>query len=213
MTIGEIIANAISILSLIVAYLGYRKTRKTVTVDFAPSCYFLDPKKDIISSDNLIHGVKATRALYTTIDIVNSSSVNMAYMDLRAFDPISNANHFIATYKSLPFLQNQNLLLSPFGPNSLDNFAITLPDRIFAPLPAGSYTSIDVLIFINDNVDTSHGVMVSIKTTETTFFKRSPYSDTNRKKFKAYNFLYDIKKSGTDSKSQPPLPITKQPPD
>lgn len=210
MTTGEIIANLISVLSLFIAYLSYRNTRKAITVDFAPNCYLLNPKKDIISSEELIHDVKATRALYTTINIVNSSCVNMAYMDLRAFDPVSNANHFIATYMTLPFLKNKNILLSPFGPNALDNFVITLPDRIFAPLPAGSCTSIDVLIYINDNVDISNGVMVSIKTTETTLLKRSPWSNTNRKKFRAYSYLYDLSKSDTGSLEPPIQPTIKQ---
>lgn len=206
MTTGEILSNAIAFISLFLSYLGYRATRKSITIDFTPFFYSLNPKTDITFPDGTIKDIDATRAFYTTIDIVNSSTVDMAYMDLRAFDPVTNNNHFVATYRVLPILENQKIIISPFGPTALENFHITLPPRKFAPLPAGSCTSIDVLVFLNDNVDTSHGVMLSIKTTETTFFHKSPWSDTNRKKFKEYHFLYNLNTTCISSTEAPPTP-------
>ena len=199
MSLYEAISILFSLVSLALSYLAYNATRRPVTVDFGTNYYLLDPKTDIISQDNSIQGVASKHALYTTITIVNPSTVNMAYMDLRAFDPKTNANHFIATKRSLPFLDNSKIFLMPFGEDALEKFFIHLPDRPFGSLPAGSYTSLDVLIFINDNVDISSGLVLSFKTSKNSFFHRSPWSDTNRKKFRAYHFTYDLSKLRQDS--------------
>lgn len=48
----------------------------------------------------------------------------MAFFDLRAFNPKTNENHFIATQRStLPEVQNNPLFITAFGLENLENFS------------------------------------------------------------------------------------------
>ena len=193
MILLESYAIYISIFSLLISFLTLYRQRKRLTVTWQENCYVLNPKTDIFFKGEP-YPTSAKVAFYTSVNIVNPSNVNMAFFDLRAFNPKTNENHFIATQRStLPEVQNNPLFITAFGLENLENFFIKLPARKFGELNAGSYTSIDVLIFANKYVAIDDGIVVSIKVTDTSWFHRSLFSDTNRKIYKAHEFFYNLK--------------------
>lgn len=148
MILLESYAIYISIFSLLISFLTLYRQRKRLTVTWQENCYVLNPKTDIFFKGEP-YPTSAKVAFYTSVNIVNPSNVNMAFFDLRAFNPKTNENHFIATQRStLPEVQNNPLFITAFGLENLENFFIKLPARKFGELNAGSYTSIDVLIFV-----------------------------------------------------------------
>ena len=192
--------NTLSIIftALSVLFSGYTlyRQRKHLTVDFDTNCYLLDPKTQIEDAYNFCQNVKSSKAIYLQITIVNPSFVNMAYLDLRAFNPVTNANHFVATARSIPeLMDHRNLFLKPFGDDALEKFFIEIPECKHGSLPAGSCVTLDVLVFINDQVDTSQGIVIDFKSTKKTWFHRSPWSDTNRKCYTHYSRVYQLNKS------------------
>lgn len=188
MNITTLLAFASFIISI---YTLYRQ-RKHLTITFPDNFYLLETKKHVFFNGEP-YPAQSKYALYGSIDIVNSSHMNMSYFDLRCFSPHSNKNHFLATQRTvLPTVGNDTLLISPYGIDNPFAFFVKLPLRKFGALPAGSYTSIDVLIFINEEVDLKSGLMLSLKATDTSIFHRSKYSDTNRCIYRAHEKLYDM---------------------
>ena len=165
MILLESYAIYISIFSLLISFLTLYRQRKRLTVTWQENCYVLNPKTDIFFKGEP-YPTSAKVAFYTSVNIVNPSNVNMAFFDLRAFNPKTNENHFIATQRStLPEVQNNPLFI----------------------------TAIDVLIFANKYVAIDDGIVVSMKVTDTSWFHRSLFSDTNRKIYKAHEFFYNLK--------------------
>lgn len=182
----------ISGISLIISCITLYRQRKRITVTWGDNLYVLNPQTDIIFNGSP-YPANADVAFYTSVQIINPGHSNMAFFDLRAFNPRTNENHFIATQRTcLPEVQNNSIFISAFGIKYLDNFFIKLPERNFGNLSAGSYTSVDILIFANRNVCLDDGIRLSLKVTNTSWFSRSRYSNTNRKIYKAYEKKFDL---------------------
>ena len=200
------IALTISILSFLVSFLSFLvslttlyRQRKRLVVTWKENLYVLNPETNIFVNNislKTIYPVNSKVAFYGTVDIVNPSNMNMSYFDLRAFNPKNNLNHFIATMRTLP-LKTNDIYISAFNDtSSLTNFYAKIPERIFGSLPAGSYTSIDILIFANNYVDLNDGIMLSVQTSNTSILdllrRKNIFSVTNRKIFKSYQKYYNV---------------------
>lgn len=185
-----------STISLTISFITLYRQRKRIDVTWDPNVLVLNPKTDILIS-NEPYPVDALVAFYTTIKIINPSRCDMAFFDLRAFNPRTNENHYILTKRTiLSHLKDFPIFVSPAPlskdmPNSV-KFFLTIPDKNTGPIKAGSFTQIDVLIYANPKIKLDKNIMISFKTTDTTFLQRSPYSDTNRKKYKAFHCNYCI---------------------
>ena len=174
-------------------YTAYRQ-RKYLTVCFDSNYFLIDTKTQIEDARSLFQNEKSTKAIFLQITIVNPSFVNMAYFDLRAFNPITNENHCIATAKTIPELRaERHLLLTPFLDNPSEKIFIEIPEQKHGAIPAGACITLDVLVFLNENVDLSPGVAVCFKSTEKTWLHRSRWSETERKQYKPYFKIYSVK--------------------
>ena len=170
----------------------YRQ-RKHITVTWDQDLLVLNPKTDITIAGEP-YPADAVVAFSCTLKIVNPSKCDMSFFDLRAFNPNTNANHYILTKRTIvPNLKDSSILVSPSFKNKnnqMPQFFITIPERNFGTLKAGSFSQIDILIYANKNIKLDHHIMISFKIADTTLFQRSPYSNTNRKKYKAYHVNY-----------------------
>lgn len=185
----------ISLAALLISLLSYLRERRLITVDFSPNCFALDVKKNIIVADNIFKDIPHQYAIFTTAIIVNASVINSSYFDLRAYNPKTNENHFICTLTSLPLLKNNpKLLISPFGPNALENFVIDLPNARYGSMSSGACLELPILVILNENISIEEGITIEFKVPQYAWlpWQRSPKSTSNRKKFKYYKIHYDL---------------------
>lgn len=190
MNINDWITVTISILSLLVSFYSVWRTRKNVTVTYAPNVV---PKlNSVYTKKNGKEDFHYHRVLLTSIDIVNSSPIDISYFDLRAFDPKTNLNIDLVTRWTMPYsLSNRDLFTCVDFPGSR-YYKLDIPERKFGILPANSFTRMDIVIVLDylpkqiQNLDT---VCVSFKIPKRSL-KRDYYSVTNRKKFKFYGMQY-----------------------
>ena len=191
----DFIPIIISLAALLLSLLSYLRERRLITVDFNANCYALDVTKNIKVAGNIFKGSPHQYAIYTTAIIVNASTSNSSYFDLRAYNPKTNENHFLCTLSSLPLLKNEpSLLISPFGPKALENFVIDLPKSRCGPITSGSCLELPILIVLNKNISIEEGISIEFKVPQYAWlpWHRSSVSTSNRKKFKFYRVHYDL---------------------
>ena len=135
----DFIPIIISLAALLLSLLSYLRERRLITVDFDTNCFALDVTKNIEAPNNVFENSTNQYAIFTTAIIVNASTSNSSYFDLRAYNPKTNENHFLCTLSSVPWLRDHpSLLISPFGPKALENFIIDLPKSRCGPITSGS---------------------------------------------------------------------------
>lgn len=191
----DFIPVIISLAALLLSLLSYLRERRLITVDFDINCFAIDVTKNIKAPGNIFEDSPNRYAIFTTAIIVNASTVNSSYFDLRAYNPKTNENHFLCTLSSLPLLKNKpSLLISPFGPKALENFVIDLPKSRCGPITSGSCLELPILIVLNKHISIKEGVSIEFKVPQYAWlpWHRSSVSTSNRKKFKFYRVHYDL---------------------
>lgn len=181
----DFITVIISLAALLLSLLSYLREIRLITVDFDANCFALDVTKNIKAADNIFEDSPNRYAIFTTAIIVNASTANSSYFDLRAYNPKTNENHFLCTLSSLPLLKNKpSLLISPFGPRALENFVIDLPKSRCGPITSGSCLELPILIVLNKNISIEEGVSIEFKVPQYAWlpWHRSSVSTSNRKK-------------------------------
>lgn len=183
----------ISLSSAIFSAITYRRQRKYLTVDWDTKYNAIDTRYHVKDAKDVFKSFKFYKGMYLTATIVNPCNVNMAYLDLRAFNPRTNENHMVATQVSVPYLRDDpTVLVCPFGENVLNTYFFKLPDGVHGPLPVGTCTILHLLIIFNPHVNLEDGIMISFKSTDTSLFHRSKYSNTNRKKYRVYEQFFSL---------------------
>lgn len=196
----------IAVISLGFSIMTYRRQRKYLTVDWDNQYFALDTRYHVQDAKDVFKSFKFSKGMYLTATIVNPCNVNMAYLDLRAFNPRTNENHMVATQVSVPYLRDDpTVLVCPFNDSLFNNYFFELPPGKHGPLPVGTCTILHILIVFNPHVDLKDGVMVSFKSTDTSLFHRNKYSDTNRKKYRTYEKLFSLE--GFDEQLAKQLPV------
>lgn len=176
--------------SLLISIIALYVQRKRLIITWGSNAYVLNPKTDIIIAGEP-YPAKSNVAFYVTVDIVNPSKSDISFFDLRAFNPKTNANHYLLTKRTIvPIFKDKSILISPFPE---EQFFVTIPDRTFGMIKAGSFMSLDLVVYTNPNILLDTEIMVSFKVSSTSLFHRSKYSDINRKVFREYHFSYSIK--------------------
>ncbi|WP_025024697.1 hypothetical protein [Companilactobacillus nodensis] len=187
----------IAIGSLIISLLSFiytfTKTRKTINVTWDDNLIENPPDSTFIIDPNG-KTPTFTHVLTGSISIVNPSSTDISYFDLRMFDPLSNLNVEIITKKTVqPYIKSKNIY--QFLDNQYDRFQqMDVPERKFGILKSNSYTKIDVIgdfDVLPEKMSNVEKLTASFKIPKRAIFK-DRYAITNRKKFKYYSKTYDI---------------------
>lgn len=87
----------ISLSSAIFSAITYRRQRKYLTVDWDTKYYAIDTRYHVKDAKDVFKSFKFYKGMYLTATIVNPCNVNMAYLDLRAFNP--RTNEMVLAYK------------------------------------------------------------------------------------------------------------------
>ena len=178
----------ISLFALLISFLTLYRQRKQITVTFQPNIYPIS-KEDVSMTSLKRESILGRDAYKTSVDIVNSSPLDIGFFDLRVFNPETNVNYYLATKKSLAEIGNNDLYLHySDGVTKLE-----IPDKNHGVLKANSYTTLDIIIVTNGK--DSNKIGLAFKIPKSVFFGRDSFSVTNRKKFKAFGIIYDLSKT------------------
>lgn len=189
MKFETILPLLISVISLLISLWTLRKQRKRLTVTFDQNMMVLDPQSDILVG-GIPYPVKSDVAFYFSISIVNPSSVNMSFFDLRVFNPENNINQYILTRKTLVSeVKSQHVLIPSYGEQGL---YVDIPMRTFGTIKAGEMKSLEIIVFHNLSIPIGHLLTVSFKIPDTSIWHRSRFAVTNRKIYRAYDWTYNI---------------------
>lgn len=180
----------ISIVSFIYTFF---KTRKVINVtwsndlieNFPDSTFVFLPNNEIRSFTEVFTG---------SISIVNPSSTDISYFDLRMFDPKTNINIEVITKKTIqPYVQNKKVY--QYMDTKYQRLQqMDIPERKFGLLKSNSYTKIDVIgdfDVLPKELNNLEKLTISFEIPKKTFYK-DKFSVTNRRKYKSYSKTYEI---------------------
>jgi len=213
--------NWIAIGSLIIASLNFIytffKTRKNISVTWDNK--FIENFPDTTFVTNSISSKKEsmTHVITSSISIVNSSSTDISYFDLRIFDPITNINVELVTKKTIEsYVKNKEVYqyldnhYVDYGQKYGRYQQLDIPDRKFGILRGNSFTKIDIVgdfDVLPKELDNVTKLAISFKIPKKTFLK-DRHAITNRKKYKFYSKTYDI--SGWNTRWQSMIELQQQ---
>lgn len=190
-------ANVIAIFALVAAISSLWMQRKNITVYFEPNLEVLSSSNVLFNNVNNV--IEAPVIFKARIDIVNPSPIDIAFFDLRAFNP-KNINHHIITRKTFPC---QLSMASVSIKNNLGEFNQEIPDRNHGILKANSFTCLDILIHEKDTKLFGENIYLTFKISKKNWVIKDPFAVTNRSKFKMYGFNYHISGWEKILKNQP----------
>lgn len=200
LTIASVIISTIALIVSIAVAWSNRKTldvniSKDLTTVEAGTVFFADNNSEPAAYDD---------ALLLTMEVVNPSPKDIAFFDLRAFNPATNINVSFLTRRSTA-LQHRTL---PFwmavDPDSEKDPKLTelyIPDANHGIFKANSFTRFNILIFPGES---NEKLGFSFKVAMRAKFRKDPFAITSRKRFKFHGVIYDIsswKQSLPQSKS------------
>lgn len=188
LTIASVVISAIALIVSIAVAWSNRKTlnvniSKDLTVVEAGTAFFADNNSEPASYDD---------ALLLTMEVVNPSPKDIAFFDLRAFNPTTNINVNFLTRRSTA-LQHRTLPLwmavDPDNEKDPKLTELNIPDANHGIFKANSFTRFSILIFPGES---SEKLGFSFKVAMHAKFRKDPFAITSRKRFKFHGVIYDI---------------------
>ncbi|MFK8248074.1 hypothetical protein ACI78P_01570 [Leuconostoc mesenteroides] len=181
--------NLFSIAALTISVYTLWKGRKHLSFTFQKDISIL-PFKSIFCFDKDGNKLTYDICLMTSISIVNPSSSDIGYFDLRVFDTNTNINLNFLTSRTLPpDLDDKRVFYQATeGLRQLD-----IPTRNFGTFKSNSFSRMDIVIIIPDNLDTN-SISIDIKYPKVQLFrsKRDPFAISNRKVFAHQGIHYSF---------------------
>lgn len=143
--------NLFSMAALTISVYTLWKGRKHLSFTFQKDISIL-PFKSIFCFDKDGNKLTYDICLMTSISIVNPSSSDIGYFDLRVFDTNTNINLNFLTSRTLPpDLDDKRVFYQATeGLRQLD-----IPTRNFGTFKSNSFSRMDIVIIIPDNLDTN----------------------------------------------------------
>lgn len=183
-------SNAVSLIALLVAALSFwMQYRNNLTVYINPALGVLSPKH--IYLDGLNNQFKNVEVFFKTqIDVVNDCSHDIAFFDLRVFNPRTNYNHQFISKKASPHDLPSDTKISLDNGVFLCNMEI--PDKNYGVFKAHSFTRFDIIVYDFNKEKFEDTFRLSFKTSKKNWFLADEYSVTNRRKFKMYYENYTL---------------------
>lgn len=181
-----------STISLLLSLYSIWRTRKNVTVEFAPNIQECN-LNSIYAFNDKNEKCFFHIAYLTNIEIVNSSTTDISFFDLRVFNPKTNINVDFVTKRTIKDTFPSKKIYTDYIDNRY--YELDIPERRFGTIPANSFLRMDIVVDLNnlikqnENLDT---LAISFKIPKKVFLKRDPFAVTNRKKFKYFGIQYSI---------------------
>lgn len=184
----EIVPIVISFVALVLSIVVAFKNRKQLTVDFRKGLTFAEGGSIFFFDE---HGVIQPYgdALVTTVEIVNPSPTDIAFFDLRAFNPATNLNINLLT-KRTQLTQYRPSTVWHTISNGEESalYEMLIPEKNYGILKSNSFERFDIVIFPPPELKE---VCISFKVAMKARVK-DPFAITSRKRYKFYGMTYDI---------------------
>lgn len=189
-------SDAIALIALIVAALSFRmQYRNQLTVHINSALLPLSPQNIYLNGlNNQFKNVE--KFFKTQIDVVNYCSHDIAFFDLRVFNPSNNCNHQFISKKAFPHDLPSDTKISINDGMFLYNYNVEVPDKNYGVFKAHSFTRFDIIIYDFENDAFEDQIELSFKISKKNLLRVDPYAITNRKNFKIYTQSYDIYNHG-----------------
>lgn len=187
-TISPIVISAIAlVVSIAVAY----SNRKTLDVNIYKNLRVLGGGT-FFFADNTSDPAAYDDGLLLTVEVVNPSQKDIAFFDMRAFDPDTNVNVNMLTRRTAGLQFRSHPLWMVANPENQENPKLTeliIPDANYGVFKANSFTRFGLIIF---PVESAEQLGFSFKVAMRAGRIKDPFAVTSRKKFKFYGTMYDI---------------------
>ena len=185
-------SDAVSLIALFVAALSFwMQYRNKLTVSIDPKILFLSPPN--IYLDGISDQFDGVVGFFKTqIDVVNYSSHDIAFFDLRVFNPRTNYNHQFISKKTFPHDMSSDTKISIYDGVCTYKYNVEVPDKKYGVFKAHSLTHFDIIIYDFDKEAFEDQIMLSFKVSKKNWICKDPFAVTNRGKFKTYCEKYDI---------------------
>lgn len=187
-----IFSNVVSLIALLIAALSFwMQYRNKLTVSIDPKILFLPPQN--IYLDGISDQFDGVVGFFKTqIDVVNYSSHDIAFFDLRVFNPKNNYNHQFISKKTFPHNMSSDTKISINDGVCSYEYNVEVPDKKYGVFKAHSLTHFDIIIYDFDKEAFEDSIMLSFKISKKNWIRKDPFAVTNREKFKMYCEKYDI---------------------
>lgn len=189
--------NWIAVLSLALSIYVVFRERKTITVTWQKNAEmnYIDGTFVFLNNNE---SRTYSKVIFTSIEVVNPSPEPIGFFDLRVFDPHTNANIEFLTERTLPIeVTSKHVYRWILIGNELRYVQLDIPKRKFGTFPANSFTRIDIAAVIKNTeqhaIPRLANMAVSFKVAKRALLFHDRFSVTNRKLFKSFRFIYDIK--------------------
>ena len=184
------IAIYISALSLLVSIFTYWRQRKRLTVDFDDTCFLFDSTKNIYLDDNHFF-IPTPFGIQTGFSLINPGHCNISIFSLMAINLRTGKKQCIFLKSLIPDeYKNCQLKLR----HSAQDISLPeIPARPSALIQSGEYLRIDLIIFPDEDTTEEDSILVTFKSTNTSFLHRICRSTSSEKrKYRTYEKIYSL---------------------
>jgi len=187
--IVRITTVVVSFTALIVSIIVAWSNRKSLHVEIDKNLHVLD-NGDTFLLDKDDCYIPFDQGVLSTIEVVNPSPKDIAFFDLRAFNPETNINIHLITKRTLPLKHRESSIFRKVNfPMEEENITeLSIPDTNYGVFKANSFTRFHIIMFPpHDLKELNLAIKVAIRAKV-----KDQFAVTERKKFKFYGVTYDI---------------------
>lgn len=179
--------NIFGLASLIVSLYTLWTNRKHLDVYWDDNILQTDPHSIVAIQDN-VQGFYENSYL-ARLYIINTSPNDIAYFDLRAFNPNTNINFPLVTKKTFEYgKENTEVFQIINGQHT----RLHIPEKNSGVFKANSFTQFDLIVCIPENLKNQENINISFKIAQHRHLGyKDPFSIT-RKKFKWFGKRYSL---------------------
>lgn len=190
-----LVKNLIAIISLIISLYILWKNRKFIDVTWGETIQ----KNEIgfvLGYDSQGKPMQYGLTCTANLSIVNPSPNDIGYFDLRVFDPKTNINIDFLTKNAVAEIIHEQSIYTLIDSNPPRTMKMDIPKRMFGMLPANSFTRFDIIVvldYLPNEIQNFDTIAISFKIPKKAgVFHKDRFAITNRRKYKFYQYAYDI---------------------
>lgn len=188
---GVIFSNILAGISLLFSLYVYFTNKKHIEVIW-------DPNIEIIKNNRILIGGEISDSVpswfYLGVTIINPSSHDIGFFNLRAFNPKNNMNLEIVSQKTIPPTALNKKIFQLYMNDRMTE--LDIPPRLFGTFPANSTTTFDLLFYAYEDIDNQlqEQIRVTFKIADKKLFYQNadPFSSPGYQDYKFFSKTFTI---------------------
>ncbi|WP_298785623.1 hypothetical protein [uncultured Marinococcus sp.] len=189
----DYVSVGIALVSLVISGIVAWTNKKTLVVEISKNAEVIKPQHIMIMEEDgpLPYG----SALKARLEIVNPSNKDIAFFDMRAFDPQTNINGDLLTRRAV-YHDHREKPIYEVIPTSNESTRLTelyIPDKNHGIIKSNSFIILDLVMFPReDQKELGFSVKFSMRKPWTK--PKDRFAVTKRKKFHYEGIVYHLEK-------------------